>query len=797
MKKITLALVALFVMVGMSRADNWMKHLPDGEYVANVSLPGSHDSGTGNGCGRVLNLVDGTQYAKTQDLTISEQWAIGIRAYDLRPCVTSNGYMNVNHGIVPTSLGFEEAMTTLRDSLIANPSEFIVIHLLHETDGEMFYSSGADQYEGLLHSILESDDMKDYIVDFSRDLTVGDMRGKILILYRDSYEENPVGGMMTNWAGYIDWSAQTNGRITGGGNGAGTLNTSTLYMQDQSNTSAEGMLTVKVDAVNQMLDYTTTHYYTTPSSIVWVYNFASAYSLMENISILTYSFDVSLAAGYGDNATYTNKAIIDFLADQPGPTGIILADYVGVDETTITTTEGGLFGIGGTTVETKYDVLGKTLIESIIANNWTYIEYQPANDAEGVQITIEHAEEKDITTNVSDSDPFLIPLSYADAITEAIAAATALLANEENPSEEECEAAINAIDEAIEAFDNSPLNAPQEGDLFNIILSADGYRYDGYAVTFYTGAYPDAGDYGLQFTSDIDPIYGQAFTFTPSDAMQDGYVISFTGVEGETHYLCNGTLYGGNKAQIRTTTEADDAYTYQVILQRDAVGLWYLYSEENGTYVGSNGSSSLYASDNYPNLQLVATEGVKVDVEIADEWGTLILPFAAAVPEGMTVYSCAATEEEEGEVALTEETTIVANTPYIVSGTGTYIFEGTGAYYSDYSLMAGLLTGTILGSAVPKGAYVLADQGEGQAFYIVTEDGTTLLPYTCYLSIETSGDGAEPRTFYNLPGGTVAVKAIEADAANAANTLYDLQGRQVTNPRHGIYIRGGEKILVK
>ncbi len=792
MKKITLALVALFTLVGTTRADNWMKHLPDAEYVANVSLPGSHDSGTGNGCGKVLELVDGTQYAKTQDLTISEQWNIGIRAFDLRPCVTEDDYLNINHGVVPTNIGFEEAMLLLRDLLIENPSEFIVIHLLHETDGEMFYSGSSD-YEELLHKTLESDELKDYIVDFSRDLTVGDMRGKMLILYRDSYTTHPVGGVMTNWAGYIDWNAQTNGLITGGGNGAGIYNTSPLYMQDYSNTSETGGLTTKVNAVNQMLDYTTANYHTTPSSIVWVYNFASAYSKMTTINAIITTLTVSSAAGYGDNATHTNTTIIDYLAQNPGPTGIILADYVGVDKTTITTTEGGIFGIGGTEVTEDYDVMGKTLVETIIENNWTYIDYQ-GNDARGLEVVIKRAEEKDITTNVSASEPFLIPQTAADAVTAAIEAAKTLLATNDNPTEEECEAAINAINEAIEAFDSSPLNAPQEGDLFNIIMNEDGFRYNGYAVTFYEGAYPDAGDYGLQFTSKIDPIYAQAFTFTPSNEMQDGFVISFTGVEGDTHYLCNGSVYGGNKAQIRTTTDPDDAYAYQVILQRDATGLWYLYSEENGTYVGSNGGSSLYASDSHPNLTFAATEGITVEVEIDDDWGTLILPLAAAVPEGLTVYSCTSTEE--GEVVLTKETTIVANTPYIVNGKGTYTFEGTGAYYSGYDLADGLLTGTILGSAVPEGAYILADEGEGQAFYIVTEEAS-LPPYSCYLTVETSEDAA-PLGIYNLPGGTVAVKSIEADVdGNTSAALYDLQGRLVTTPRRGIYIRGGEKVLVK
>ncbi len=790
MKKITLALVALFTLIGSTRADNWMKHLPDDEYVANVSLPGTHDSATGNGCGKVLGLVEGAPFAQTQVLTISEQWEIGIRAFDLRPAVTEDNYLNVNHGIVPTDVGFEEALLLLRDSLIANPSEFIVIHLLHETDGEMFYTGSSD-FEDLLHKTLESDELKDYIVDFRQNLTVSDMRGKMLFLYRDSYTTNPVGGMMTNWAGYIDWGAQTNGKITAG-KGSGAYTTSPLYMQDLSNTSYSGGIEAKTQALGEMLDYTTLHYYTSAGSIVWVYNFASAYSQRDTIDLVFTNLVVSSAFGYAENASYSNDTIVKYLNRWPGPTGIILADYVGVDEHTLTFTTGGTFGLFGGTERTEtYQTMGKTLVETIIENNWAYIEYQ-GDDVRGVEVALERAEEKDITTNVGDG-PFLVAQSYADAVTAAIKEVEALLASNPNPSEEECSAAIQTLDEAMEAFDNAPLNTPQEGDLISIIMNQDGFRYNGYAVTFYDGAYPTAGNYGLQFTSEIDPVYAQGFTFThtPSEDKPEGYVISFTGIEGDTHYLCNGSVYGANASQIRTTTDPDEAFVYEVELERGTAGLWHLYSSETGTYVGSNGSSSLYASNNYPNLTFALTEELDITLDVTGEWATLVLPFPADVPDGLTVYSCDEVNED-AQLVLDEETAIAANTPYVVSGAGSYNFTGAGTYYSDYSLTSGLLTGALWETEAPEDSYVLEDHGEGLAFYAASE-GATVAAYQCYLTGELAG-----RNIYNLPGGTVAVKSIEADVdGNTSKALYDLQGRQVTNPRRGIYIRGTQKVLVK
>ncbi len=343
-----LVLSALFLCVGIVEADNWMSELPDDIFVANLSIPGAHDAATGNGLGRIFGLISGDRYARTQDIDLSEQWAMGVRAFDLRPCTTTGGYLNVNHGIAPTNISFDDALYLLRDSIIANPSEFAIIHLLHASEGD----SGSYDYETLLREVIDSDEMKDYLMDFHRNLTVGDMRGKILILYRDSYNTHPTGGVMTNWTGDLNWSAQTNGRIAGEGSGAYV--TSPLYMQDYAETYAEGAIEKKVEGVTTMLDYSTTANNDKAYNLVWVFNFASAYSQVMTL----FSYEISLADGYRENASYTNAAIVDYLqTHEAGPTGIIMADYVGVDTTQ---------GDDGETYETK----GKELIDLIVENNY-------------------------------------------------------------------------------------------------------------------------------------------------------------------------------------------------------------------------------------------------------------------------------------------------------------------------------------------------------------------------------------------------------------------------------------------
>ncbi|MBP3711343.1 MAG: hypothetical protein IJ219_05530 [Bacteroidaceae bacterium] len=349
-----LLLLSLLLLLSQSlRAENWMKRLPDDAYVANLSIPGSHDTGTGNGFpGITVSIYGpfGDKYARTQEKSFQDQWELGVRAFDMRPAV-KDGYLNDNHGIMPTKLRFDDALFFLRDKLRENPSEFAIVHLLHATAGD----DNASNYGDLLLQLLGRDDMKDYFIDFKKDLTVREMRGKILLLSRDQYADTPVGGFFRNWTGQLDWNAQRNGQIVGA---SGTA--SPLYMQDFAETHQEGALDRKVAAVRQLLDFSTKHKTSSAADLIWVYNFASAYSKTSRLYIpFIVDQEISSSDGYRDNAAHTNAAIIDYLNDAsytPGPTGIILADYVGVNSSN------------------GYNTRGQELIDAIIANNFRYLK---------------------------------------------------------------------------------------------------------------------------------------------------------------------------------------------------------------------------------------------------------------------------------------------------------------------------------------------------------------------------------------------------------------------------------------
>lgn len=348
MKQILFLTLTMLLMVAPSaKGMNWMERLPDDTFVSVLSIPGAHDAATGSGWSSMGIL--GNRYAKTQELTIGELWTAGVRAFDFRPCVYPD-FMNINHGIMPTNLHFEDVLCQLRDSLMANPSEFVIIHLLHATEGDQV----ENVYNNRLLEVLGRDDLKDYFINFRRNLTVGNMRGKILLLSRDKYATKPIGGFFQDWVGYVDWARQSAAKIVG--NGTTSNFTATLWVQDFSDTHGDGALDLKVEAINKMLTEITTHKTRYASQVRWVFNFASGYSKVESLL----GNEISLADGYRDNAVRTHAAILDFLqTHDAGPTGVILMDFAGVD------------------ASNGYAVKGLELVNALIDNNFEYIDPVP------------------------------------------------------------------------------------------------------------------------------------------------------------------------------------------------------------------------------------------------------------------------------------------------------------------------------------------------------------------------------------------------------------------------------------
>lgn len=305
-----LSVAGLFSFQGYARTgSSWMSELPDDTYVAQVSIPGTHDSATGHG-----TTMD--SFARTQQIDLDAQLALGIRAFDFRPKVDGNT-LNAQHGIVNCNITFDAAMKKIGTFLNENTTEFVVLHLLYATG----FDSDKVKYAELLKALFENnEELAGKAVQFRRDLTVGEMRGKILVLSRDRYADAPFfGGFLENWSEEFE-NLSRRSRIIGVS--GDDMNSSKLFVQDVANT--EGDNTNKAKYMTNLLDFTTRHSINDdPANIVWSINFLSSYSKS------------STQSSYKTNATYFNKQLVDYVGSEsymPGPTGMVMMDFVGVDE---------------------------------------------------------------------------------------------------------------------------------------------------------------------------------------------------------------------------------------------------------------------------------------------------------------------------------------------------------------------------------------------------------------------------------------------------------------------------------
>lgn len=184
-----------------------------------------------------------------------------------------------------------------------------------------------------------------------------------------------------------------------------------------------------------------------------------------------------------------------------------------------------------------------------------------------------------------------------------------------------------------------------------------------------------------------------------------------------------------------------------------------------------------------------ATYNTTINAEA--EAGTLCLPFAAAIPDGVEAYTLTYTSGDKS-TATPVETTIPANTPVLLNGSGEKTFTGSGAVVADASNVYGALTGVFAQAYVPQNSYVLQYQDPEVGFFQVAEANSIQInPFRAYLTAE----GAGARLAIEFTDEVTGIEEIAS--ANAEGRAFNLAGQRVTNPTKGLYIQNGKKVLVK
>ena len=166
---------------------NWMQDMEDDRLVCKMSIPGTHDTGAWSG----------NWWVKTQDKDIKGQLESGIRFFDIR-LVLADGVLKLCHASNVFDRTFhKDVLRATADFLREHPSETVIMTIKRDHD---YDKDGGNKYRTAVGNVLRADPyVTPYIAgSFSPTLTMGELRGKMLILSREGwYSTN--SGWIDRW----------------------------------------------------------------------------------------------------------------------------------------------------------------------------------------------------------------------------------------------------------------------------------------------------------------------------------------------------------------------------------------------------------------------------------------------------------------------------------------------------------------------------------------------------------------------------------------------------------------------
>ena len=298
---------------------DWLGMVKDETKVCKLSIPGTHDTMTGMGFYQpgLKYVFDMTAISHVS--TLEEQLNCGIRFFDIRPVVSTDTIakkkiLRLTHGISELNVTLEQTIDWLQAYLKAHPSEFFIAKLQ--------FDNGFEDQKDLFPLLSDVFHMSKYkglfFENWRPDITVGEMRGKILWLSR--YDLRPLNNLYNFPIVYCDWpdedpdvkedldpEAQRNCAMY---NMNDESIKARLYKQDYYKTTNAKRMQNKIKTVIDMMHSARE---IKEDDNIWVVNHCSAYT------------EVS-PRGYLTNASNLHPNVIEDLQKYEGTVGITPMD---------------------------------------------------------------------------------------------------------------------------------------------------------------------------------------------------------------------------------------------------------------------------------------------------------------------------------------------------------------------------------------------------------------------------------------------------------------------------------------
>lgn len=363
----------------------WMAGIPDERKVKDLSIPGAHDAATY----KMNELL--TFAGQTQSLTIEQQWDKGCRVFDLRPRYES-GKVKLFHEFLDCGVTADDALKMIVKKIKENETEGAIIIVRPESnqigDLNLFKRSIVailDAYADCGISITPLDakttmnkfneslkkivDKEGMLAKYDPNMTMKDLRGKILVIQRDSSSDvyNNNIAIASSWSSYSNLHNENKDQSC------------SLFVQDNWGSDDSDKNDDWINEKKYEFSRNLTRAKESSYTNAWFVNCASGYTLDKAIP---------------DYATAANQLYPQFIEsiDNSDSRGIIMQDFIGLNSYKRMETWRGLaVSISASTITPAYgirkiytitalkasyllcgstSVYGQDLVEAVIENNF-------------------------------------------------------------------------------------------------------------------------------------------------------------------------------------------------------------------------------------------------------------------------------------------------------------------------------------------------------------------------------------------------------------------------------------------
>lgn len=231
-------------------------------------------------------------------------------------------------------------------------------------------------------------------------------------------------------------------------------------------------------------------------------------------------------------------------------------------------------------------------------------------------------------------------------------------------------------------------------------------------------------------------------------------------------------------------------------IDKDALTSYYFTNKNSRWNITTTEGEAVYdISQMTEHVRLLANSAALQKATLqytgsVNQYGTLVLPFATALPAGIQAYML--TSNVDADIYGEEVTAIDAHTPVLLKGTATAMMLSGPAQRidTDEPMANGLLQGVYAGYTTTTGDYVLQNHAdEGFAFYRVDTGVATpaVTPFHAYLR---NTSGAAKKMSLALQGQVTAVEQAEThtEQGQQIETIYSADGMKRKQLSKGLNI---------